>query len=348
MPKNFDSDVSASRTSFLSPRAHGAIAPSCERQRFVGHQPRRVEVVDGAEPLALGAGAVRRVEREGARRHLGHADAAIRAGQPPREQPIAAVERVDDDDVVGQVEGDLDRLGQPPFDAVFQDQAIDDDVDVVVAAAVELDVLVERARLAVDADLGEAARPQRGQFLLELPLAPAHDRRQHVDALVVGGEHHHVDDPFERLRGDLTPAQVAVRHADVGEEQAQVVVDLGDGADRRPRIRAGRLLLDGDGRRQPLDQVDVGLFHLLEELPGVRRQRLDVAALPFGVDGVEGERRFARARQAGDHDELVARQIDVDILEVVNARAAHVHPVVCHLLFRISDGAQTAILLLPL
>ena len=39
------------------------------------------------------------------------------ARQPPREQPVAAVERVDHDDVVGQLQRDLDRLGQPPLDA---------------------------------------------------------------------------------------------------------------------------------------------------------------------------------------------------------------------------------------
>ena len=212
----------------------------------------------------------------------------------------------------------------------FSDQAIDHHLDGVVAPAIELDVLVERAQLAVDAHLGEAARAQRRQLLLELALAAADDRRQHVDALVVRREHHHVDDPLERLRRDLAAAQVAVRHADVGEQQAQVVVDLGDGADRRARVRAGRLLLDGDGRRQAVDQVDVRLLHLLEELPGVRRQRLDVAALPFGVDGVEGERRLAGARQAGDDHQLVAREVDVDVLEVVDARAADRNPVVRH------------------
>ena len=130
--------------------------------------------------------------------------------------------------------------------------------------------------------------------------------------------------------GDLAAAVRAVRHADVGEQQPQVVVDLGDRADRRARIRAGRLLLDGDGRRQAVDQIDVRLLHLLEELPGVGRQRLDVAPLPFGVDRVEGERRLARAGQAGDDDQLVAREVDVDVLEVVDAGAAHRNPVVRH------------------
>ena len=65
-----------------------------------------------------------------------------------------------------------------------------------------------------------------------------------------------------------------------------------------------------------------GLSIWPEELPRVRRQRLDVAALTLGVDGVERERRLARARQPGEDDQLVARQLEVDVAEVVLTRAA--------------------------
>ena len=69
--------------------------------------------------------------------------------------------------------------------------------------------------------------------------------------------------------------------------------------------------------RQPLDEVDVGLVHLAEELAGVGRQRLDVAALALGEDRVEREAGLARAGQPGEHDEGVARQVERDVLEVV-------------------------------
>ena len=55
----------------------------------------------------------------------------------------------------------------------------------------------------------------------------------------------------------------------------------------------GRLLLDGDGRRQAADDVVVRLLHLPEELAGVGGEALDVAALPLGVEGVEGQRALA-------------------------------------------------------
>ena len=220
---------------------------------------------------------------------------------------------------------------EPALDARLHDQPIDDDLDGVVAAAIELDVFVERAEHAVDARLGEPLLLQLRELFLELPFAAADDRRQHVDARILRIQHHHVHDALERLGGDLAAALMAVRHADVGEQQPQVVVDFRDGADRRARIRRRRLLLDGDRGREAVDQIDVGLLHLLEKLPRVGRERLDVAALPLGVDRVEGERRLTRAGQAGDDRQLVARNIDVDIAKVMNARAAYGYPALTHL-----------------
>ena len=68
--------------------------------------------------------------------------------------------------------------------------------------------------------------------------------------------------------------------------------------------------------------VHIRLLHQFQELAGIGRQAFDIAALAFGIDGVEGERGFARTRQAGQHGQGVARNIDVDILEIVLARAA--------------------------
>ncbi len=53
-----------------------------------------------------------------------------------------------------------------------------------------------------------------------------------------------------------------------------------------------------------------------------RRGDLDVAALAFGVDGVEGERGFARTADAADDGEGVVRDVDVDALEVVGPGSA--------------------------
>ena len=163
---------------------------------------------------------------------------------------------------------------------------------------------------------------QLGQLLAVLALAAAHDRRQQVEPRALGQRQHPVDHLRHGLALDRQAGRRRIGHADAGEQQPHVVVDLGDRADGRARVAAGGLLLDRDGRRQAVDLVDVRLLHHLQELAGIGRQPLDVAALALGIDRVEGERRLARARQAGQHDQLVARQVEVDVLEIVLARAA--------------------------
>ena len=115
-------------------------------------------------------------------------------------------------------------------------------------------------------------------------------------------------DDLRRLAHDFLAAVAAEGAADAREQQPHVVVDLGRRADRRARIADAVLLPDRDRRRDAVDAIDVRLLHPLEELPRVGRQRLDVAALPFGVDRVEGERRLARSADAGDDDQLADGQ----------------------------------------
>jgi hypothetical protein len=99
-------------------------------------------------------------------------------------------------------------------------------------------------------------------------------------------------------------------------------VDFGDRADRRSRVARRGFLLDGNSRREAVDLIDVRLLHHLQELPRVSGETLDIAALALGIDGVEGERALAGAGKAGKDHQFVARQVEVDVLEVMLARAA--------------------------
>ncbi len=176
---------------------------------------------------------------------------------------------------------------------------------------------------AVDLDPLESLLEVFGEFLAVLALAAAHDRRQQIEPGALGQRQHAVDHLRDDLALDRQTRRGRVGHADPRPQQPHVVVDLGDGADGRARIFRCGLLLDGNGGRQPVDLVDVGLLHHLQELARIGRERFDVTALAFGIDGVEGERGLSGARQAGEHDQLVARDLEVDVLEVVLARAAN-------------------------
>ena len=161
-----------------------------------------------------------------------------------------------------------------------------------------------------------------------LAFVSAHGK-EHVPARALGLR--------EQARGDLIDgvaldARAAVRAEgapDARPEEAQEVVALGGGGDGGARVARGVLLADGDGGSDAVDLVDVGLLHALQELARVGGQRFDVAALAFGVDGVEGERGFAGAGHTGDDGELVVRNRERDVFEIVDPRAAD-HDVVFH------------------
>ena len=165
------------------------------------------------------------------------------------------------------------------------------------------------------------------EHLRVLPLAAADHRGQHLEAGALRQRHQPVDDLLRRLPADRLAADRAVRTSGPRVQQPEVVVDLGDGADGRARVAAGRLLVDRDRRRQSLDEVHVRLVHLTQELPRVRRQRLDVPSLALGEDGVEGEARLPGPGQPGEDDERVPRQLERDVAQIVLASTANDEPV---------------------
>ena len=253
--------------------------------------------------------------------------------------PLRAVVReVDQQRPVGHAQGGLDRVGHAggigPGGAVVigpaDGQPVDHHLDRVLELLVERDLLVQVPQLAVDPHPHESRLLGARQQLLVLALAIANQGRQQHQARPLRQVVELVDDLLHRLPRDLATADRAVHPADPREEEAQVVVDLGDGANRRARVLARPLLIDADRRGQAVDLVDVGLLHLPQELPRVGAQRLHVAALPLRVDRVEGEAALAGARQSGDHDQPVARHLHVQVLEVVLACAAHDDPIGGH------------------
>ncbi len=119
--------------------------------------------------------------------------------------------------------------------------------------------------------------------------------------------------------------------ANPSEEQPQVVVHLRHGAHRRTRVPGRALLINRDGRREAVYLVDVRLFHLAEELPGIRGETLHVPALALSVNRVKRQTRLTGSRKAGEDDELVAWEVYGDVLKVMLARAMHADLIEGHL-----------------
>ncbi|MGY3445679.1 hypothetical protein ACVW17_005680 [Bradyrhizobium sp. USDA 4473] len=326
------------------PRRDRALA---QGQLLVGDDQVLVDVLLDAEAAAGRTRAVGVVEREQARLDLGDREAGDRAGEFFREQDALGAALVvdfrglllvffllvlrgrrgrvgifDHRKTLGELQCGLKTFREALGEVGAHHDAVDHDVDVVREFLVEARVFRQLVEGAVDLDTLKALLEIFGELLLVLALAAAHDRRQQIEAGALGERQHAVDHLRDDLALDRQAGGGRIGHADARPQQAHVVVDLGDGADGGARVLRGGLLLDRDRRRQAVDLVDIRLLHHLQELPRIGRQRFDVAALALGVDGVECERGFAGAGQAGEHHQLVARNLDVDVLQIVFACAA--------------------------
>ena len=263
----------------------------------------------------------------------------LRAGELLGEDNRLAVDDLRLGDAAGDPERRLQRLDDADAvgvlfrrDASFMPdhQAIDDDLDGVLAVLRQIEPgrFVDVEHVAVDAHADEPLPPDLLQDALVLPFAIADDRGQDHQPRAVRQRQDLLRHLLHGLGDDGPAALRAVGMTDAGEKEAQVIVDFGDGADRRAGVAAGPLLVDRDGRGEPVDVVDVRLLHLPEELAGVGGETFDVATLPFGENGVEGQRALARPGKPGEDDELVTRDVDVDVLEIVLPGAANANPVV--------------------
>ena len=332
-----------------------------ERKRRVRHHEGGIDLFPAADAQAVWTCSVRCIEGKVARLQLVHRMPVLRAGQRKRVEVLVVrqaarsararflrsvvgrrrlcaafpsrrtVDRLHEHAAVGQLRRRLHRLRNARRRVLFQDDAVDDHVDEV------LDLLVEHERFAfeaqhltVDAHAREALLLQILEQLRELALAPDHDRSHDERTNAFAQSQDLIRDLVGRLFFDLASALRTMRRAHAGEEQAQVVVDFRGGAHGRARVFARGLLIDGHGRRKTVDTVQVGLVHLAQKLARVAGEALHIAALPFRVHRVEGKARLARSGQAGNDDQLVARDGHVDVFQVVLAGAFDDDSVLCH------------------
>ena len=277
----------------------------------------------GAQTGTGGAGTVGIVEGKHAGRELREGDAAVLAGVVlAKGGLLVGGGDVQHHQSTGQGRGNLDGVGQTPGEVLLHNEAVDDDFNVMLLVLVQRDFLGQVVDAAVDARADVAAPAGVLQYLVVLALLAADDRGQQLKTRALGELHNLVDNLVDGLPPDFAPTLGAVGHADARPEQAQVIVNLGDGPDGGAGVLGGGLLVDGDGGAQTVNLVDVRLVHLPQELPRVGGQRLDIAPPALGIDGVESQTGFARARQARQDDQLVTREVDIDIFQVVFPRTA--------------------------
>jgi hypothetical protein len=101
------------------------------------------------------------------------------------------------------------------------------------------------------------------------------------------------------------------------EQQFHVVGNFSHGSDGRTRRFDRVYLIDSDCRRDADYLINFRFVHPLQELANVRRERLDISALTFGIERIECEARFAGTAHTCNNGKLVYRDTQINRLEIV-------------------------------
>ena len=286
-----------------------------------------VEMAADTKAVTSRAGTERVVEGKEPRLDFVDCETRLRTGEIGREHgPLAAVRIVGIGKTICQRQRGFEGVGEAGRQFVrvtLDDKPVDDKLDVVLALLVEFGCGVEVIDLAVDPDPAESLAVVIGKFLAIFALATANHRGKKIEPRAVIHAKQDVDHLADGLAADGKAGGRRVGDTDSRPQKTHVVINLGDGADGGARVAGRRFLLDRNCRRQPFDQIDVGLLHHFQKLARIGRKRFDIAALALGIDRVEGKRGFAGTRQPGKDDQPVARKIYADIGKIVLARTAY-------------------------
>ena len=229
---------------------------------------------------------------------------------------------------LAMLQGPGQRLAQLRFPFRQHIKAEHRQLNGVLLETVQAREIGGRQKVAVDAQMGEAARARPiGQFGVN-PLAVHDQRRQQADVLTAEILHQLRRNFFRCLRRHLCSVMDAMLGAKLDEQQPQKVPDLGRGAHRRLAPAAAQALLDRHRGRDAVHRVDLGSTGRLHDGARVGVERLQVTALAFVEQDVERQRRLARTRDPGDHGELAAWDVDAQGFEVVLARVDDLDAVV--------------------
>ena len=170
------------------------------------------------------------------------------------------------------------------------------------------------------------------QELDMLPFSPPHHRGQQLNPGPLRHGQNLIHHLVHGLPADLPATFRTMRNPDPGIQKAQIVIDLRHGPYRGTGIAVRGLLINGYGRRKSFDALHLRLLHLSQKLPRIGGQRLHVASLSFRINRIKRQRRLPGAAQPGQHYQLIPRNIQGNILQIMFIRTTYLNILLRHVL----------------
>ncbi len=279
----------------------------------------QILIPDFSKSTAFLARAVRRIKRKQSRIELFKCAAAAGTThfRAHNREPIPRVEQV------RRAAPDLKRAAHKiaRFQNSLRIDCADNDIDSVFLETLELPKLRQGNERSIDIKRVETLTLCPARNVAVKTFARFHQRREHIERAALRRRFDLLHNRGDTLFFDRQIALRAKLRSRFREEQPEKMINFRHRRNGRFSAAASDALLNRDARRQTGDKIDIGLFELLDKLPGIRRHAVEETSLSFRKQNVERERRLPRAAQAGDDDHLIARNLETDIFKIVLARA---------------------------
>ena len=221
-----------------------------------------IELHMAAEARTLRTRPIGIIEGKHTRRDLGKADAAVHAGKVLAEHHELAVHDLHIGNALSQLQRRLHRVCKPLADALAHHEAVNDHLDGMLLRLFQPDLIIDIMDFPIHPYAHIALMTDMLQHLPVLAFFPADDLRHDQELRALRDLQHLIQHLIHALLGDGLSAFRTVRTPGPRKEQAQIVIDFRDRPHRRAGIVARGLLVDGNGRRKPLDIVHIRLVHL--------------------------------------------------------------------------------------
>ena len=163
----------------------------------------------------------------------------------------------------------------------------------------------------------ETVLHQQGQLLDHALIFLQSDRSRQHDPTAGLRSGDIIDHVLHRVRFHLPTAYGRIGFSDPGVQQPQVIVNFGRRPHRRTRVARIDFLFHRNGRGDTRNEIHIRFFDLSQKLSGICRQALHIPPLPLREYRIERQRGFSRPRQARHHDQLVMRNLNLYIFEIM-------------------------------
>ena len=108
-----------------------------------------------------------------------------------------------------------------------------------------------------------------------------------------------------------------------GKHQPENIQKLRSRAKGTAYPRHARSLVKSEGGRNIQDLIDIGFCRLSHPSPSIGRERFEISSRSLRIENPQRKRGFTGSGNAGNTYDLIQRNIDIDILQIVNPGASH-------------------------